>query len=292
MSFVRIMKFRKCILGFILASHFVALAQAQANTAQPISKEYYTVNEQQLEQTGTTRSDFSAFTQNFSPDSFIQRARVLVVNLLRWTLHNDRLQEPTERYMRKLHFGRWINDPTDDTCMNTRAKVLVRDSTGTVTYKGGRECVVDNGLWQDPYAGEEVTSSRGIQIDHMVPLKNAYTSGAWKWDYKTRCLYANYMGFNNHLISSSAHENMSKGDRAPDKYLPPNLSYRCQYIKNWLAVKLIWRLNMTSNEVHAIYEVANNYGCNLDDFKFSKQHLDEQREFINDNLEFCMINKR
>src|SRR5690606_36654672 len=153
--------------------------------------------------------------------------------------------------------------PTDNICMNTRARVLVRDSQSPVTFRGNRDCVVDSGLWNEPYTGEQVTSSRQIQIDHMVPLKNAYVSGAWRWDYKTRCLYANFMGYRYHLVSSDAKQNMSKGDLGPDGYLPPNIAYRCQYLKNWLAVQLIWGLSLTLTEAQAIHDTVYALGCNL-----------------------------
>lgn len=271
-----------------------AAAPVWASTAPAPTQEFFTVDEDNLETDTTRKNDYSfmEYSPEFGPDQFIQSLKKVVVNLLKWTLHQEQLPQPEEKYMRKLHFGRWINDPTDDTCMNTRAKVLVRDSNTEVTYRGGRQCVVESGHWNDPYAGKEVESAREIQIDHMVPLKNAYVSGAWQWDYKTRCLYANYLGYKNHLIAADASQNMSKGDRAPDKYLPANLSYRCQYVRDWLAVKLIWKLNMTMDEVQAIHDVVTNYGCKASDFRFTKTELEKQREYINANIEFCMINKR
>ncbi len=265
--------------------------------AGPVEREFFTVDEDNLESDVTQDSRYSTQNQNMSPmffssNYFIQRAKSLLVNLLKWTLHDEMPPQPEEKYIRKLHFGRWINDPNDNTCMNTRARVLVRDSQQDVTFRGNKQCVVEDGLWRDVYTDSDVTSSKGIQIDHMVPLKNAYVSGAWQWDYKTRCLYANYMGYKNHLVAAGSRENMSKGDRAPDKYLPPAFNYRCQYIRDWLAVKLIWKLTMTASEVQAIHEVVTNYGCDMDQFRFTQSELQKQRDNINDNLEFCMINKR
>jgi hypothetical protein len=87
-------------------------------------------------------------------------------------------------------------------------------------------------------------------------------------------------------------ENTSKGDRSPSKYLPSDQNYRCQYVKDWLAIKLIWRLNMTQDEIQAIHDVVTNLNCRVSDFKVSQQDLIEQREFINNNLDYCMLNKR
>jgi hypothetical protein len=225
-------------------------------------------------------------------ETFVKKAKVAVVNLLRWNQYNYDMPVPTEKYMRKLHFGRWINDPTDESCMNTRARVLVRDSKGDVTYRNGKTCVVEDGKWDDPYTNTELTSSRQIQIDHMVPLKNAYMSGAFGWDYKLRCLYANYMGMREHLVSAEAHQNMSKGDSGPEGYLPPYEPGRCQYIRNWLAIKMIWKLTVNPEEGQAISDSIVKYGCKPSDFVFTKDELDNQRNIITQNLNFCMINKR
>ncbi|WP_415062477.1 DUF1524 domain-containing protein [Bdellovibrio sp.] len=293
------MKSLKWMIIFAMWLASFAHAQPLSSTAapknEPVYREYYTIDERNLDSEAgrkISHSGFNEFSAEFGPDQFLQAAKKLLINLLKWTLHSEERPQPIENYMRKLHFGRWINDPTDDTCMNTRAKVLVRDSEQDVTFRNQRNCVVESGKWLDPYSNQELTSSKDIQIDHMVPLKHAYLAGAWQWDYKTRCLYANYMGYRNHLVPSTVRENTSKGDRAPDKYLPSELSYRCQYVKDWLAIKLIWKLNMTTDEVQAIHEVVTNYNCNISDFRLSKEEIEEQRQYINSNLEFCMINKR
>ncbi len=271
-----------------------ASSQSQADQVQaPLYKQYYTVNEEDTEKINVpAKTEAFSVAADLSPDRFLQSAQVVVVNLLKWLLHDEPLTIPQEKYIRKLHFGRWINDPTDDTCMNTRARVLVRDSEVDVKFRGTRQCSVESGKWHDPYANQDVTEAKGIQIDHLVPLKNAYLSGAWEWDYKTRCLYANYTYFKAHLISSGAHENMSKSDSGPEKYLPPNEDYRCEYIRNWVAVKAIWSLKLNPLEVQAIYDGVKQYKCNLNSFKMSLDGLAKQREFIQANLNFCTINKR
>lgn len=295
------MRLFSIITTLVISLSIHAYAQTETATTAPVStatsaakqdptfSEYYTINEK-------VPNTSSNLETSLSPDAIAselaEAAKRVVFNLLKWTLHEKTRPVPTESYIRKLHFGRWINDPTDDTCMNTRAKVLVRDSENDVTYRGDKKCVVEEGKWLDPYTSAELTSSREIQIDHMVPLKNAYISGAYKWDYKMRCLYANYMGFHDHLLPASGKQNMAKGDRGPEKYLPPELSYRCQYIKNWLTIKFIWRLNMNPDEAQAIHEAVNNYNCDMSDFKVTQKQLRDQRQFITDNIEFCMLNKR
>lgn len=216
-----------------------------------------------------------------------QAAANKIHSLLSWKTGSYKLAPAVEPYMRMTHFGRWINDPNDDLCYNTRARVLVRDSKKEVIFRGRNNCVVDRGDWDDPYTNETLFESRSIQIDHMVPLKNAYLSGAYKWSFKSRCLYANYMGADFHLISSGARENMRKGDRTPANYIPPNDQYTCTYIRNWLAIKMIWNLNMSQTESTAISALIKENNCPSSMFQMSNKELVSQKQIIKDNLNQC-----
>ena len=53
--------------------------------------------------------------------------------------------------------------------------------------------------------------------------------------------------------------------------------YACQYLKNWLSVKLIWNLKMFENEADAIRAHFQNYGCSAKDFTISQNELAAQR---------------
>lgn len=283
----KVITFKQLTLCFLTSLAALVFAMpSQAAKQEPIHNEYYTIDEK------SARGKSAFHSEDFSPlahaQNFVQTARRVVINLLKWNLHQKTRPLPEEAYIRKLHFGRWINDPTDDTCMNTRAVVLVRNSQSDVTYRHNRECVVDKGWWTDPYSNADLSEARLVQVDHMVPLKNAYVSGAWAWDYKTRCLYANYIGYYNHLVPSTIRENTSKGDRGPEKYLPPDTSYRCQYVKDWLAIKLIWRLTLTTAEVQAIHEVITENHCDMSEFKVTDAELKDQRAYINENIDLCM----
>lgn len=290
------------VRAIILISLFCSQAYTQTpnlvgtTKQERIYHEYYTINEPT---TGARKpllpshsSSFSLIPEELSSSAFVQAAKKAIINLLHWNLHEEQRPLPQESYARSMHFGRWINDPTDDSCMNTRAKVLVRESEEDVTFRNGKQCVVESGKWLDRYSNNEYRSSREVQIDHMVPLKHAYLAGAFKWDYRARCLYANYLGYRHHLLPASIRENTSKGDRAPDRYLPSELSYRCQYIKDWLMIKLTWKLNMTEDEAQAIHEVITNYNCDPAAYQVTAQEIQEQREIINDNIDFCVINRR
>jgi hypothetical protein len=209
------------------------------------------------------------------------------LNLLKWVRHNGSPQTPSEPYNRVKHFGPWINDPTDTTCYNTRAKVLIRDSDQPVTFKPTNHCVVEDGHWEDPYTATLKTTVKEVQIDHVVPLKNAYQSGAWSWPSLKRCLYANYMGNNYHLLSVDGHENMGKGDNGPDKYLPPNSRFVCQYLQDWLRIKTIWQMSLTASEALGVRGALQQYHCTIGNASMTRKDLEDQRVRTLQMQEIC-----
>lgn len=55
--------------------------------------------------------------------------------------------------------------------MSSREYVLKRDGTNVVTNSA---CSATSGTWASPYDGGVWTAASDIDIDHMVPLKNAW----------------------------------------------------------------------------------------------------------------------
>jgi hypothetical protein len=207
-------------------------------------------------------------------------------SLLKFVSHSGDYGQVGEKYNRAKHFGTWIRNRSNRGCLNTRGLVLERDSQGAVSYSSDG-CSVKTGHWQDPYAGQTYTDAADIQIDHFVPLKNAYLSGASDWTAKKRCLYANFLGNNYHLLAVQGRENMRKSDQSPDGYMPPNAAYRCQYLSQWLRVKMIWAMNLSSQETSRIVDMVKENHCDLANFQFSESDLVEQRRFIADNINLC-----
>lgn len=155
-------------------------------------------------------------------------------------------------YIRSL-YKHWID--ADGDCQDTRAEVLTRDSKSPTLFSDARDCQVGKGDWLDPYTGKRFGEAGQLDIDHMVPLKNAHESGAWAWTPEKKALYANYLDDIHHLLAVSKSENRRKGDRGPDRYLPPNTSYQCEYVRNWVKVKEDWELEMTDDEGKAVDRV-------------------------------------
>lgn len=272
------MRLRSGVVGAVIVLFGIsARAQQQAATTTDPLHFYYKIRE--IPQV----SKFS------SPIELLDVHQVLAtaMSLLSFDLFQQPFPEPTEPYNRLNHFGTWVRDPRDKTCYNTRAKVLMRDSQSPVVLNPKNKCLVASGTWNEPYTGELHTQASQMQIDHLVALKNAYTTGASKWDWLHRCLYANYLGNPFHLVSADGSQNMRKGDRSPADWIPPNRAVTCAYLSNWLQVKLIWSLVLAPREAAAIQNLARQAGCNPAQFQVRSSMPREQRQIIAANLGLC-----
>ncbi len=157
--------------------------------------------------------------------------------------------EVTSGYIRTL-FKHW-SDLDSDGC-DTREEVLIVERVaGQVSG-----CKVVNGTWVSQYDGASTTNASSFDIDHFVPLKEAWDSGAWRWDSPTRQRYANDLGYALSLIAVSASSNRSKGDRDPSDWLPRE--NRCLYAKSWIGVKFRWRLSVDSQEKKKLRQILTN----------------------------------
>jgi hypothetical protein len=114
---------------------------------------------------------------------------------------------------------------------------------------------VASGTWNDPYSGLTFTDPDDVDVDHMVPLRNAHVSGAWAWSFERRQEYANDLSHPEHLIAVDDATNQAKGAKGPDEWLPPRTEYHCQYVKDWEAIKTRWELTMTTAERVKVEEI-------------------------------------
>jgi hypothetical protein len=156
-------------------------------------------------------------------------------------------------YSRTVDFGGWIDVHG---CQDTRATLLIRTSQAPVTFTTSSDCTVKTGGWIDPWSGVVTTTAHDFQIDHTVPLANAWSSGAWAWTHDRRVEYANDLTDTDHLVAILARENESKSDSGPDEWKPPNQTAWCRYALVWDHIKAKWHLSATPAEWNALVEMA------------------------------------
>ena len=151
----------------------------------------------------------------------------------------------------------WIQD--DDDCENVRDEVLIRDSGGAVTKaaeNASGRCRVLTGDWLGPYTGLTFSESWQVQIDHMVPLKNAHISGGWEWSDAKKRQYANELSDELHLITVQGKANMEKSDQNPADWKPEREEFWCEYGTAWERIKEKWDLQMSPSERSAVAEMC------------------------------------
>ena len=141
-------------------------------------------------------------------------------------------------------FPHW--NRTGDNC-DVRDSVLKRDGK-RVKLSG---CNVVGGTWRSIYDGRTVNSPEDVDIDHVVPLANAWRSGAAKWTAAEREEFANDLD-RPQLVAVSQTSNRSKGDQDPSSWKPTSTGTWCEYAVDWIAVKSYWKLSVTSAEKTAL----------------------------------------
>lgn len=117
----------------------------------------------------------------------------------------------------------WVDADRD--CQDARVEALVAESTIAVGFTDSQECKVATGRWVALYTGAVIEIAGDLDMDHMVPLKNAHLSGGWAWDAQRKQDYANNLTYEDHLIGVTASANRSKGAKGPEDWKPPDTSY-------------------------------------------------------------------
>ncbi|MER8199058.1 HNH endonuclease family protein [Streptomyces microflavus] len=151
-------------------------------------------------------------------------------------------------------FKHWNSgDDATDGC-NTRAEVLLAEAVVAPTVEAG--CKLTGGTWVSYYDGQEVSSAGSLDIDHMVPLAEAWDSGASGWSASRREAYANDQGADVSLVAVTARTNRSKSDQDPADWMPPSPEAQCRYVGEWVSTKLRWGLTADDRELEALLVYA------------------------------------
>lgn len=160
-----------------------------------------------------------------------------------------RAEGSTDGYSRDL-FPHWHT--VSGSC-DTRETVLKRDGSNVVTNSA---CQSTSGDWYSVYDAVWVADDSDIDIDHIVPLAEAWKSGANAWTTAHREEFANDLT-RSQLIAVSASSNRSKSDKDPSEWQPPNGSVHCIYAREWIWVKHYYGLSLQSSEKTALQSMLN-----------------------------------
>ena len=165
-------------------------------------------------------------------------------------ISNDQL----EGYDR-ARFKLWID--ADKNGCDTRAEVLIAEAI--VKPKKAAKCKLTGGKWLSSYDGVKYTDASKLDIDHLVPLAEAWRSGAWAWTDQQRMEFANDLEDEWALNAVSASVNRSKGDKDIASWLPKKNV--CAYLAGWVTIKA--RFEMTVDIAEA--KIINKYysSCGL-----------------------------
>ncbi|MDT0270462.1 HNH endonuclease family protein [Streptomyces sp. DSM 44915] len=147
-------------------------------------------------------------------------------------------------------FPHWSNQGNN---CNTREVILQRDGDNVET---DNSCAAVSGSWYSPYDGATWSSASDLDIDHLVPLAEAWDSGADSWTTAEREAFANDRT-RPQLLAVTNSVNRAKGDKDPAEWLPPRGAYHCVYARAWIQVKHSYDLSVDSAERDALREALN-----------------------------------
>ncbi|MCK2219848.1 HNH endonuclease family protein [Actinomadura sp. ATCC 31491] len=155
------------------------------------------------------------------------------------------------------NFGPAWSDVDHNGC-DTRNDILKRDLTDETFKSGTHDCIVLTGTLKDPYSGKTIEFKRGqdtstaVQIDHLVPLSDAWQKGAQQWSATKRKEFANDP-LNLQAVDGPLNGQKSDSDAAT--WLPPRRSYRCTYVARQIDVKAKYGVWVTSGEKSAMEKI-------------------------------------
>lgn len=191
----------------------------------------------------TTTDPLSAAIYNAEPGTALAVLGTLAVNG----------RAPMTGYTRAMFGAAWTD--TDRNGCDQRNDTLRRDLRGVLLKAGTNGCAVVSGTLHDPYTATAIKFTRTsstpspVEIDHVVPLADAWVKGAQSWDQSKRTQFANDTL---NLAAVAARANASKGAGDAAAWLPPNKGYRCAYVARQVAVKAKYKLAVTAAERTAI----------------------------------------
>ena len=182
-----------------------------------------------------------------APSSPSTRDRLAVLSV-------DDRPSPRGSYRRE-EWPHW--DDVDRNGCDARQDALAAWSVVPITVNRSGTCKVVVGSWVSPYDQMASNNPGDFDVDHLVPLENAFRSGGWAWSTERRRAFANDPG---ELVVASASSNRSKGSDPPDQWRPAFRDSWCAYAEGWVKVKSTWDLTVTTAERDALGQMLDTCG--------------------------------
>jgi len=155
--------------------------------------------------------------------------------------------EDTGAHYNRDDWGDWANVGSNCT---TREVILRDQGQGETQDKNCKSTCPASAApcWTSPYDGVTTRDPAALQIDHVVPVRQANISGARDWSKEQRVKFYNDP---ENLVAASVHSNESKGDSDPAKWRPVQ-SFQCAYAEKYINVKAKYQLTVDSDEKAAL----------------------------------------
>ncbi|MFI6285537.1 DUF1524 domain-containing protein [Streptomyces sp. NPDC051018] len=147
-------------------------------------------------------------------------------------------------------FPHWNKGKDPDDGCSTREEVLIAEAVEAATAGAG--CALSGGRWVSYYDQQAVNGSAGLEVDHVVPLVEAWGSGASGWSAARREAYANDQNAAATLTAVTARTKRDKADQDIASWLPSSHDSQCRYISEWVGTKLRWGLSVDKDELEAL----------------------------------------
>ena len=191
-------------------------------------------------------TEYKSISKNVVVLTILTLISALILSIIpastRASTHQLVVAEDKATGYKRTAFKHWID--VDKNGCNTRAEVLIEEAIEKP--KIGSKCKLTGGKWLSAYDGKTITNASQLDVDHMVPLAEAWRSGAWKWTALQRQAYANDLENSEALIAVTLSTNRSKSDKDPSLWMPSN--DQCTYIQNWISVKAKYSLTVDTKE--------------------------------------------
>lgn len=153
-------------------------------------------------------------------------------------------------------FEQWV-DADADGC-DTASEVLIAASHPSMIVVEP-PCTILFGNWNSPYDRVFASDPAEMTVDHMVPLEEAWQSGAWAWTAEQRRDFANDLRYpQTSLVAVTTAVAREKGSKDPAQWQPPGSGVLCGYADLWIFVKSRWNLSVDPAEYDALMKMLSN----------------------------------